>query len=162
MHNIKFPIRFTNNLLQGKIINASDELGRFIINSTVGVAGLFDPAYEYLHIGAHNEDFGQTLGFYGVGSGFHIVLPFLGPSNVRDLIGLTVDSYSSPLIYQNNLEKFRIPKNNLESLGIYGVETINKTSLNLGAYESIKKDAMDLYPFLRDAYEQKRISDIKE
>lgn len=162
VHNLQFPIRFTNNLLQGKFVNASDELGRFLVNSTVGVVGLFDPANEYLHISAHNEDFGQTLGFYGVGAGFHIVLPLLGPSNVRDLLGFTVDGYTSPLIYQTSLTKYRLPSNTLESMGIYGLKTINKASLNLGAYESLKKDAIDLYPFLRDIYEQKRHSEIEE
>jgi len=162
VHNIKFPIRFTNNLLQGKFIYASDELGRFLINSTVGVVGLFDPANEYFQLSGHNEDFGQTLGYYGVGPGFHIVLPFLGPSNIRDLIGFTIDGYTSPLIYQTNLEKYRLPTNTIQSIGAYSLETVNKTSLNLGAYESLKKDAIDLYPFLRDIYEQKRISEIEE
>jgi phospholipid-binding lipoprotein MlaA len=162
VHNIKFPIRFTNNLLQGKFIYASDELGRFLINSTLGVVGIFDPANKYFQLNAHNEDFGQTLGYYGVGSGFHIVLPFLGPSNIRDLVGLAVDGYTSPLVYQTNLEKYRLPANTIQSMGIYGLETVNQTSLRLGAYESIKKDATDLYPFLRDIYEQKRISEIEE
>ena len=103
IHNIKFPIRFVNNMLQGKFQNSSDELERFIVNSTVGIGGLFDPAATYMHIPAHNEDFGQTLGHYGVGAGFHIVLPLLGPSNVRDIIGLTADGYTSPLVYQKGL-----------------------------------------------------------
>jgi len=162
VHNIQFPIRFANNLLQGKFQNSSDELERFIINSTVGIGGLFDPATTFKNIPAHNEDFGQTLGHYGVGPGFHIVLPFLGPSNIRDVLGLTVDAYSSPLVYQKNLKKYKIPNNNAESIAIYTAKMINKNSLQLGAYESLKKDAIELYPFLRDVYEQKRISDIEE
>lgn len=162
IHNIQFPIRFANNLLQGKFQNTSDELERFIINSTVGVGGLFDPAKTLKNIPAHNEDFGQTLGHYGVGTGFHIVLPFLGPSNVRDVFGLTVDTYTSPLVYQKNLKKYKIPNDYVESIGIYTTRMINNNSLQLGAYESLKKDAIDLYPFLRDVYEQKRISDIEE
>ncbi len=162
IHNIKFPIRFVNNLLQGKFQNTSDELERFIVNSTVGLGGLFDPAGTYMHIPTHNEDFGQTLGSYGVGAGFHVVLPFLGPSNVRDIVGLTADSYTSPLQYQSGLEKYKIPKNYGQAIGIYSYQIINKNSLHLGAYESLKKDAIDLYPFLRDLYEEKRQSDIKE
>lgn len=162
IHNIQFPIRFTNNLLQGKFQNTSDELERFIVNTTVGIGGLFDPATVYLKIPAHNEDFGQTLGYYGLGAGYHVVLPFLGPSNIRDIIGLTVDGYTSPLIYVDELEKYKIPQNYLQSAGIYTLDIINKNALNLGSYESLKKDSIDLYPFLRDIYEQKRTADIAE
>lgn len=162
IHNIQFPIRFVNNLLQGKFQNSSDELERFIVNTTVGLAGLFDPASSYMHIPAHNEDFGQTLGYYGVGAGFHIVLPFLGPSNMRDVLGLTADAYMSPLQYQKGLKKYKIPNNYGQAIGIYSFEKLNQNSLHLGAYESLKKDAIDLYPFLRDIYEQKRNADIKE
>ena len=162
LKNLNFPVRLTNNLLQGKVQNASDELGRFLANSTIGLAGIMDPATSYFHIPEHKEDFGQTLGHYGVGPGFHIVLPFLGPSNVRDLTGITVDTYVSPLVNIRGLENYKIPKNFLQSTGIVAIDMINKTSLHLGQYESIKKDAIDLYPFLRDIYEQKRVSDIAE
>ena len=162
IHNIEFPIRFANNLLQGKFKNSADELGRFVFNSTIGIAGLFDPASSQLNIPAHNEDFGQTLGYYGVASGYHVVLPFLGPSNVRDIIGLTADAYTSPLVYQRGLKDYKIPNNYGQGIGIYAGKIINKNSLHLGAYESLKKDAIDLYPFLRDIYEEKRISDIAE
>ena len=162
IHNLQFPIRITNNLLQGKFQNSSDELERFLVNSTVGLAGLFDPAESQLHISAHNEDFGQTLGYYGVGSGFHVVLPFLGPYNVRDIVGLLADGYLSPITYQKNLSRYKIPKNYIHSIGIYGLEKVNENALNLGAYESLKKDAVDLYPFLREIYEQKRTADIEK
>jgi phospholipid-binding lipoprotein MlaA len=111
IHNINFPIRLVNNLLQLKFQNSSDELERFIVNSTVGLAGLMDPAKNYMNIPAHNEDFGQTLGHYGIGSGFHIVLPFFGPSNVRDVVGITLDAYASPLVNVRGLENYKIPDN---------------------------------------------------
>lgn len=161
-HNIQFPIRFANNLLQLKFANSADEFKRFIVNSTIGLGGLMDPAKKHMNIPAHEEDFGQTLGHYGIGSGFHVVLPFIGPSNVRDAVGFTIDSYASPLVYMENLEKYKIPDNRDQSIGILTGEIINKTSLHLGEYESLKKDAIDLYPFLRDTYEQKRNSDIEE
>jgi len=161
-HNVQFPIRFANNLLQGKFQNASDETERFIVNSTVGLAGLMDPAQEYMHIPKHNEDFGQTLGYYGVDSGFHIVLPFFGPSNVRDFLGLSVDAYASPLVNIRSLENYKIPDNFAQSTGIVAGYLINKNSLELGQYESLKKDALELYPFLRDIYEQKRDAEIAE
>ncbi len=162
--NIQFPIRFANNLLQGKFQNSSDELGRFIINSTVGLAGLIDVATDYMTtpIPAHDEDFGQTLGYYGVGSGFHVVLPIFGPSNIRDIAGITADAYLSPIVYIKELEEYRIPQNLDQSIAIYTVHTVNKTSLHLGEYENLREDAVDLYPFFRDTYEQKRNSDIAE
>lgn len=161
-HNIRFPIRFVNNLLQGKFQNVSDETERFIVNSTVGLAGFMDPAKEYMHILPHNEDFGQTLGVYGVEPGFHIVLPFFGPSNVRDLAGMSIDAYVSPLVNIAELENYRIPDNFTQSAAIIAGDFVNKNSLQLGRYESIKKDAIELYPFLRDIYEQKRVSEIEE
>ncbi len=164
IHNINFPVRLINNLLQLKFQNSSDEIERFIINSTVGLAGLMDPAKNHMKIPIlpHNEDFGQTLGHYGVGSGFHIVLPFFGPSNVRDLAGITLDAYASPLVNVKGWENYKIPNNLGQSIGIVTVHLINKNSLHLGEYESLKKDAIDLYPFLRDIYEQKRAADIAE
>lgn len=161
-HNIQFPVRFANNLLQLKFANSSDELKRFVVNSTLGLGGLMDPAKKYMHIPAHEEDFGQTLGHYGVGSGFHIVLPFVGPSNARDLVGLTVDSYASPLVYTEDLENYKIPQKRDHSIAILTGEVVNKTSLHLGEYESLKQDAIQFYQFLRDTYEQKRNSDIAE
>ena len=164
IHNIQFPIRLVNNLLQLKFQNSSDEIERFIINSTVGLGGLMDPAKNHMKtpILPHNEDFGQTLGHYGIGSGFHVVLPFFGPSNVRDIVGITIDGYISPLVNVRGLEDYKIPDNLGQSIGIVTVHFINKNSLHLGEYESLKKDAIDLYPFLKDIYEQKRTSDIAE
>jgi len=102
------------------------------------------------------------LGYYGVGSGFHVVLPFIGPSNIRDIVGITADGVLSPLVNVRGLENYKIPDNLEQTVGIYAVQLINKTSLHLGEYEDLKKDAVDLYPFLRDIYEQKRDSEIAE
>ena len=137
VHNLQFPIRFVNNLLQGKGQNASNELERFIVNSTVGLGGLMDPAKHYMHIHPHEEDFGQTLGHYGVGSGAHVVIPFIGPSNVRDIAGITLDAYLSPLVNIRGLENYKIPQNFAESVAVYTVHLINKTSLHLGEYEDL-------------------------
>lgn len=161
--NLLFPIRFVNNLLQFKFKNSAEELGRFLINSTFGLLGFMDPASDQLGWKEHNEDFGQTLGFYGVGSGFHIVLPILGPSNLRDAFGLVADGYVSPLnYYGNNDLNYKIPNNDEQSIYIATGKQINKESFNLGRYQNLKKDALDLYPFLRNIYEQKRERDIKE
>ena len=159
--NLDDIVVIANDLLQFKFKQAASDSGRFFINSTVGLLGFIDVGTE-LGLSKHNEDFGQTLGHYGIGSGFHIVLPFFGPSNVRDTIGITVDGYLSPLVNVRGLEYYKIPDNLGQSIAIVTLHFINKNSLHLGEYESLKKDAIDLYPFLRDIYEQKRISDIAE
>ena len=120
-----------------------------------------DPAKEYLNLNKKEEDFGQTLGYYGVGSGFHIVLPFFGPSNLRDTIAMAADSYIDPLSNSGSL-KYKIPNRTEKTLGITLFRTLNTTSLNLGQYESLREDAIDLYPFLKNAYEQNRENKIKE
>ena len=152
-NNLLFPVRFVNNVLQFKVKEAGTELGRFCINSTVGILGFRDPAKDWLGLEAYPEDFGQTLGHYGIGGGFHIVLPILGPSNLRDTIAFVPDHFLDPVTYVKDDES---------ELGIRAFNTINYSSLHIGEYESLKKDALDLYTFLRDAYEQKREKDIKE
>jgi phospholipid-binding lipoprotein MlaA len=162
LKNLQFPVRFANNLLQGKFRNSAEEFSRFVFNSTLGLGGLIDVSTNELHILAHKEDFGQTLGYYGIGSGFHVVLPFLGPSNVRDIVGTSIDAYASPLVNVRGLEKYKIPNDFTQSTAIVAGHLINRNSLRLGQYESLKKDAIDLYPFLRDIYEQKRDAEIAE
>jgi len=157
LDNLKFPLRFTNNLLQFKFDSGMKELGRFMINSTVGILGLIDVA-QMGGVEPQKEDFGQTLGYYGVGSGFHVVLPFLGPSNLRDAIGLSVDGLVSPL--SNGSIPYQIPKNLAQSVGTSALYYTNKNSLNLGKYENLKKDALDQYTFFRDSYEQMRTKEI--
>jgi len=161
--NITFPIRFVNNVLQFKFYNAFEETQRFLVNTTFGLLGFMDPATDELNIQKHNEDFGQTLGYYGFGSGYHIVLPFFGPSNVRDIVGLAGDMYISPL---NNNEyndiKYKIPDNYEKSLGISVFKITNENSLHMGRYERMKEDAIDLYPFFKNIYTQNREKLIKE
>lgn len=158
--NLMFPQYFVNNLLQMKAKNSGKELLRFIINSTIGILGIFDPASS-MGIEAHKEDFGQTLGHYGVGSGFHVVLPILGPSNLRDIVGLAGDYYADPISYVDD-RCYNLLDNDLESIGVKTLKTINYTSLHPDEYENLKKDAIDLYPFLRDVYEQNRDKKIAE
>ena len=144
--NLQYPIRLSNNLLQGKFKNAADETERFLTNSTIGLLGFMDPATNLVHVPEHKEDFGQTLGFYGVGAGFHVVLPFFGPSNLRDIAGLTLDVYASPLVNIKGFENYKIPDNFGQSVAIATLYYVNKNSLELGQYESLKADALDLYP----------------
>jgi len=154
-NNLYSPISIVNNILQFEFKDAGEELARFVVNSTVGIGGIFDPARSQFDLEPHTEDFGQTLGAWGVGSGFHIVLPFLGPSNLRDSIGLFGDYYINPL---NRIEArgHNMIAHEWQSYGINGLRKLNTGSLHRGEYKALKKDALDLYPFLRDVYEQHR------
>ena len=167
--NLYYPVRFVNNVLQMKFNNAGLETVRFVTNSTIGVLGFWDPATVIYDLKAYPEDFGQTLGYWGIGAGPHIVLPILGPSNLRDTIALAPDwIYLDPI---NNLYRISESINpdavtEVEKIeiiaGIWAFEKINYTSFHIGEYENLKKDAMDLYPFMRDVYEQNRQKLIEE
>lgn len=159
--NLYFPVRFANTLLQGKFSYATEETGRFVINSTVGVLGLFDPAKSYFELEAHEEDFGQTLGFYGVGGGPHIVLPLLGPSNLRDTLSLYPDSVLSVIDWEER-NYWTLTDTPSEYIGVKSFEKINAISIHMDKYDKMKEDAVDLYPFLRDMYEQRRKKQIAE
>lgn len=150
--NLMFPVRFINNLLQFKLKNSFEEVNRFVLNSTFGIGGFFDLASKN-SLPLHDEDFGQTLGYYGVKSGFPIVWPLLGESNIRDSIGLFADSFANPINYLEDRGEF---------LFANGLKVINYTSLHVREYEELKKDAIELYPFIRDVYEQRREKLIKE
>jgi phospholipid-binding lipoprotein MlaA len=160
-HNLLYPIRLVNNLLQGKLKNSVEETGRFVINTTIGIFGLFDPAKSYFGLEEHNEDFGQTLGYWGVGPGPHIVLPLLGPSNLRDTLSMYPDSLVNPVDYQSD-RGYNLTSNSTETIYVKAFKTVNKTSIDGEQYDIMKKDAVDLYPFLRDVYEQRRVQQIKE
>lgn len=151
--NLGYPVRFVNNVLQLKIRQAGVETARFLVNTTVGVAGFADPAAKWMDLEACPEDFGQTLGVYGVGGGVPLVLPLMGPSNLRDSIALVPDVFLNPLHYVEPVEA---------SLGLSAYERVNYISLHLGEYEKLKKDAIDWYIFTRDAYKQSREKKIKE
>jgi len=160
-NNLMFPIRFANNLLQGKVVNAFSEGGRFIINTTVGFLGFFNVASEVYKIKEHQEDFGQTLGVWGVPAGPHIVLPLLGPSNLRDFSAGFADSVLSPTGYIA-WRKVNILENSWQSIGATSFRSFNSFSQNVDAYKAMSKDAIDLYPFMKNMYEQRRSAQIKE
>jgi phospholipid-binding lipoprotein MlaA len=151
--NIAMPIRFVNCLLQFKVKRAGNELIRFLLNSTLGIGGLFDPAERNLGLKMSEEDTGQTLGFYGFGNGFYIVWPVLGPSSLRDSVGLVGDYFLHPITYIDE-EEWR--------WGLYAFSYLNRASLRIGEYEDFKEAAIDPYVSLRDAYYQYRQNKIKE
>ena len=145
--NVAMPVRLVNSLLQGKVTGAGRELARFTINSTIGMAGLFDTAKNDWEIAASEEDMGQTLGTYGLGHGAYLVLPFFGPSSLRDAAGLGSDVFLHPLWY---LVDFRT------GVAIRAGRAVNDTSLQIGEYEDIKAAAIDPYLAVRDGYIQYR------
>ncbi|MDX1696787.1 MAG: VacJ family lipoprotein [Thiohalobacterales bacterium] len=155
--NLKAPVRILNTGLQGKFGAAGRELTRFFTNTTLGIAGLFDPAAEHFELQPQDEDTGQTLGVYGVGSGPYLVLPFLGPSNLRDGIGRIPDAYLNLAWY---LWKKDAGSDNYDYLGARAADVINFTSIDKDTYEGIKRDSLDPYLFMRDAYEQYRRNQI--
>lgn len=160
-YNLFYPQRLLNNLLQGKFANALEETQYFLLNSTLGFAGLFDVAKEQFDLKSHPEDFGQTLGVWGVGSGIHVVLPILGPSNLRDITGIYPDYYVNVLAYVHHRDH-NLLSDSGEALGIKAFETVNYTSLHINDYHTMKEGAIELYPYLRDMYEQYRDKQIKE
>src|SRR3990167_3167468 len=156
--NIKMPVRFFNCLFQGEFKGAGKELARFVINSTVGVAGFFDPAKSKFHLEKQERDFGPTLAKHKMNSGVYIVWPFLVPSTVRDTAGLAGDAALNPLSWVSYF--FLTP---LEGFGNYSYDTVNDLSIDKGTtYENITKPAIDPYIALQDAYAQNRIKKIKE
>ena len=151
--NLTMPIRAVNCLLQGKFIGFGSELLRFLVNSTAGMLGLMDPAQTALKLEKQDEDFGQTLGVYGLGPGFYINWPFLGPSSVRGTIGFAGNYYLDPVAW--------VSIDFGEWVVIRAGELVNTTSLSLGEYEALKKAALDPYVAMRDAYYQYRQNKIK-
>jgi phospholipid-binding lipoprotein MlaA len=152
--NLGFPVRLVNCLLQAKFSGAGYEFERFFINSTLGLAGFLDMADREFGVKPFDEDFGQTLALYGLGQGFYVNWPFLGPSSALDTVGLAGDYFLEPT-YHADLEFS-------EKTGLKGLKTINSTSLTLGDYETLKNSALDPYIAFRDAYIQYRQSKIKE
>lgn len=157
--NVAYPARLVSNVLQGKGGGAGRETARFLINSTIGVGGFFDPAKKWWEIEPSEEDLGQTLGRWGMGAGFPLMLPVIGPSNIRDLLGLTGEYFLNPISYLDPHDPWFFNKTRLI---VRSVEIVNRTSLEIGTYETVKKDALDPYTFIRDAYKQMRDQQVKE
>lgn len=149
MDNLNSPVVFANDLLQGEFERAGVTLTRFSINTTVGLAGLFDPA-ESWGLEQHSEDFGQTLGVYGVGEGPYLFLPLLGPNPPRDLVGRAVDTVTDPL--------FWIGGDTMDYIG-YGTTALNLLDIrarNIETLEELERTSIDYYAAVRSLYRQSR------
>ena len=147
--NINDVIVVANDLLQLKFKQAAADTGRVVLNSTVGLLGFFDVASEF-GLPKHLEDFGQTLGYWGVGDGPYLVLPFLGPSSVRDTVGLGADIFLDPRYYVGGSREARV---------IFASEAVNKVDMRadlMDMEEVLNVAALDKYSYLRDAYLARR------
>jgi len=155
IRNLRSPVVVANDLFQGEMDRAEATAMRFLINTTVGVLGIFDVAdgwgYPY-----HDEDFGQTLAVHGAGEGFYLVLPIFGPSSVRDGAGLVVDTFLDPLTYVG-----RIYKVDAELLARTVVGGMDTRSRNIETLDDLQKDSIDFYARIRSLYRQSRAHDIK-
>jgi phospholipid-binding lipoprotein MlaA len=155
--NGKTPVTVLNNLFQLKFKRFLTELLRFVINTTMGVGGLRDCAKDCFGIARYDEDFGQTLGHYGVGHGIYLIWPLFGPSSARDSIGFGGDMLLSPTSPIGPLD---IPL--IASVGLTAHRTVNTTSFHLGDYEALKGAAIDPYVALKDGYLQYRKREVEK
>jgi phospholipid-binding lipoprotein MlaA len=151
--NIGTLVTAINDLLQFKFDKAFTDIGRFTINSTFGIAGLIDLASKD-GIERRNEDFGQTLGYWGVSNGAYLVLPFLGPSTIRDTTGLIVDTVAfDPISYIDSSRT---------SNALRATKFLDKRAQLLPASDLLDEAALDPYVFMRDAYLQRRDKQVKD
>jgi len=143
--NFAYPDTIINDFLQGKFHDFGNDVARFVVNSTAGIAGLFDPA-SHLNLDRHDTDVGQTLGIWGLPRGPYLVLPFLGPSDMRDAFGSAADEYLTPRPY--------LP-NQYARWGLYLVDKVDQRSQLLDQ-DKLIDSAFDSYAFVRNAYLQHR------
>lgn len=153
-NNLGEPVTIVNGVLQGRFLQAASDTGRFLLNSTAGFAGVLDVASP-AGMPRHSEDFGQTLGYYGLGTGWYLMIPLLGPSDNRDLVGRGADYLTNPMHY--------VQQNNSHEDGVfYGLtflDLVNERASLLSA-DSVLDEALDPYVLVRTAYLQQRLSKV--
>jgi phospholipid-binding lipoprotein MlaA len=155
MRNLRTPLIFANDVLQGEPTRASQTLGRFMTNTIVGVGGLIDVAGRQ-GVPFHSEDFGQTLAVWGVPEGPYLMLPIFGPSNPRDAVGLGTEFFADPLnIYLSNIDYDYIPY--VRS----AIQTVDTRSRNIELLDKIRSTSLDYYATIRSLYRQRRAADIR-
>ncbi len=152
--NLETPLRLVNCLLQAKPKKAGTETLRFLVNTTVGIGGLGDPARKYHDLEMAQEDFGQTLAVWGVGQGAYIVVPFLGPHSIRHAVGKVPDQFLKPQTYAFGQWE--------TSAMVWAGQQINDVTFRIGDYEALKDAAIDPYAAMRDGYAQYRRKKISE
>jgi len=154
LNNLNSPVILANDLLQGEMDRAGTTLVRAGINSTIGVGGLIEVA-EDMGYPRHSEDFGQTLGTYGVNEGPYIFLPLIGPGNPRDIIGRVGDFFFDPLSYVQWGDEYYVP------IAQVALDTIDLRERNLETLDDVERSSADMYASLRSLYRQTRNNEIK-
>lgn len=161
-NNLRSLLTLSNNLLQGDIRKAGDTAGRFVVNTTVGILGVFDPATKLGFEDHGKEDFGQTLGKWGGGSGCYFVLPILGPTTARDAIGLVGNVFLDP-IYQithnTEISTGVVGNGNYSEHNYYyyrGTGAVDFRAKNIESWDSLEENSIDLYASLKSLYLQNR------
>lgn len=149
-YNIAFPTRFVSSVGQGEASKAADEVGRFLVNSTVGIGGLFDPA-SHFGFPRHDEDIGQMFGRWGIPPGPYLMLPLLGPSSPRDAVGTAVDLVLNPLLWVD-----------VPVYGLGFLNAVNSRALADREIQRARETALDYYVFVRDAYVQNRAAAVAD
>ncbi len=170
--NLRFVPRMFNNLFQGKVKGAGIELSRFLINSTAGLAGFFDPATRFLDLQTPVEDFGQTLGYYGVKPGPYLLIPLWPvPFTIRDgagfIVDLALDPFNWLVLPFFPIEGAPILVENVDTAFYANLATrafyiLNERSLSLETFEGVEEATLDLYSAVRNAYLQRRARAIQE
>ncbi|MBD1147011.1 VacJ family lipoprotein [Pelagibacterales bacterium SAG-MED28] len=160
--NIATLLSIPNSLLQGNIKQVGHSTGSFLVNTTVGIFGVLNPA-EKIGLKPLKEDVGQTLGAYGVGPGCYLVLPILGPSTARDSFGLIADTFVDPFahITIRDHELFGVSGNEIDYFSVKGATAVDFRADNDQNFESLEKNSLDLYSSLKSVYLQDRENKIK-
>lgn len=154
IRNLHSPVVLANDLLQGEGERANDTLTRFLVNSTLGLGGLFDVAFD-MGYSYHSEDFGQTLAVYGVKEGPYLVLPILGPSSMRGATGKAIDTFLNPLTYIASANDGEI-----WLYGMRGTSAVDFRSRNIETLDQLKRNSLDFYSLIRSIYDQHRRNEI--
>ena len=161
-NNLRSLLTLTNNVLQGDIYKAGDTAGRFAVNTTVGILGIFDPATKMGFEDHGKEDFGQTLGAWGTKSGCYFVLPILGPTTARDAVGLIGNTILDPvyqITHNREISNGVIGNENYSEHNYYyyrGTGAIDFRAKNIESFDSVEKNSIDLYASLKSLYLQNR------
>jgi len=160
--NIGTLLSIPNNVLQGNFKQLGHSIGSFVVNSSVGIFGLLNPA-EKMGLKPHKEDVGQTLGSYGVGTGCYFVLPILGPTTARDAVGLIADSFVDPFAHITIRERelFGISGNKLDYFTVRGTGAVDFRADNESNFKNLEKNSIDLYSSFKSIYLQDRDNKIK-
>jgi len=154
-NNLRSPLIFVNDVLQGEPERATQTLFRMVLNTTVGLGGVLDVG-TYLGLPYHQEDFGQTLGRWGVDGGPYLMLPFLGPSNIRDATGTAATVFVDPFnLWMTNIDLAYIP------FARTATDSVDQRSRNIETFDKVRSTSLDYYATLRSLYLQRRASDIR-